>query len=303
MGFRVNKKINYTKKDKNTFRAIAIGASTTEEEGLDQNKIWTNLLIKKIELKKKDIYENFEMINMGVGGLRAIHHYFSLVRNLKLNPDLVIFLIGINDWNYHIMQRNRKFTFQYYEYNFDFKKSLIFELSRKIKKSLKKKLFKYNHISTTVDNKNFNYYEDLIIKNTRNKNKSTNIINFSPTYVYYEYEFWLNAIINTCKKNNINCIFVDQPSLYNIKTKTNLMKFLWMNPPFVNYKINFSDNINIANLYNEYLSKEIRKNNLNFCKISDKIYPDMINFIDDVHFTPVGSELVAKSIFNCMNNK
>ena len=57
-GNRVNKNIDYEKKEKNTYRIFAIGASTTELEGLDDKLIWTNLLVeklKKTEMFKKNI--------------------------------------------------------------------------------------------------------------------------------------------------------------------------------------------------------------------------------------------------------
>ena len=300
-GFRVNKKIDYKNKSDNSFRAIAIGASTTEEEGLDENKIWTNLLINKIKLHEQNKLDNYEIINMGVGGLRIIHHYFALKRNFKLKPDLVIFLTGINDWNYHVVHREKKFVFNYYEYNFDFKKSLIFKFITNVNKSLKKKLYKpKKEINKKVIEKN--KYEDLITKQTNFKKKIKKEINFRPNNVYYEYNYWLNTIIKFCKKNKVNCLFVDQPTLYKDSINLDLRENLWINPPFVDYKINFDDNVYIANFYNKFLKDKVEEHSLNFCKISDKIPANKENFIDDAHFTPEGSKLVAQNIFNCIKN-
>ena len=50
-GNRVNKKIDYLNKDKNTLRIFTVGASTTENEGLDDSLTWSNQLIKKLKIK------------------------------------------------------------------------------------------------------------------------------------------------------------------------------------------------------------------------------------------------------------
>ena len=73
-----------------------------------------------------------------------------------------------------------------------------------------------------------------------------------------------------------------------------------MNPPFKNYSLNFRDNINLARKYNDYLESLTNKNNQHFCKLSSYIKPIEYNFIDDAHFTPLGSEKVANYIFQCV---
>ena len=78
-GNRTNTKIDYKKKPSNTLRIVAIGGSTTMDGVTDDDKIWTNLLAKKLtSLTNKKI----EVINTGVPGLRAIHHYV-LAKKIK----------------------------------------------------------------------------------------------------------------------------------------------------------------------------------------------------------------------------
>ena len=73
-----------------------------------------------------------------------------------------------------------------------------------------------------------------------------------------------------------------------------------MNPPFEKYKIDLKSMINIKEIYNSYLKEELKKNNLVFCSLSSKVKPIFSNFIDDVHFSPNGSKLVAKTLFECV---
>ena len=119
-GNRVNKSINYKNKNNKTFRILAIGASTTEQEGLGDNYIWSNKLVRKLKENKIGNYDNYEIINFGIGGVRAIHNYFTIERNLNLEPDLVIFLLCINDWNNHIVNREINYIFPYIETYFNF---------------------------------------------------------------------------------------------------------------------------------------------------------------------------------------
>lgn len=83
-----------------TPRVVAIGASTTEQIHLDDKSTWTHLLQEQLESRLPSV--NVEVINTGVSGLRAEHHLETLEQVLDFEPDLVIFLIGINDWIRHV---------------------------------------------------------------------------------------------------------------------------------------------------------------------------------------------------------
>ena len=132
--FLVNKeKINYEVKNKNTLRIISIGGSTTAQPNVDDSKTWSNVVGEKISnLTNKEV----EVINTGVMGLRAKHHYLSLKRIKRYEPDLIVFLMGINDWTYHIVNREKEYLFQYFEIEYDYKKSILHEGFGNIKNSI-----------------------------------------------------------------------------------------------------------------------------------------------------------------------
>ena len=303
-GNRVNKKIDYKKKDQDTFRFFAIGASTTEEQGLDDNLIWSNNLINMIENDQNYFkFKSFEMINFGISGTRTKHHYFTLKRNKYLKPDLVIFLLGVNDWNNHIVNSKEQFLFKNIEIAYDFRSSILFEFANRILKKIYKTINEKKDVRkiTAYSKKINNPYKELVLKNINLKNNLKNSISLNIDKVSPRYSFWLYKIIDLCKKNEFKCLFVDQPSLYDItKFKTNKDK-VWMNPPFKNYKIKFEDMVKIKEIYNLYLEETISSEKLDFCKLSDKIEANDRFFIDDVHFTPKGSEIVAKTLLKCIN--
>ena len=131
-GHRVNKLIDYENKASDTLRILAIGASTTEEEGLGDNYIWSNNLINQIEENNYKNFKNYEMINLGLNGLRSIHHYLALKRNLNLKPNIVIFLLGVNDWNNHILHSEFNYFLPNIEINYNFQLSILNKISSKI---------------------------------------------------------------------------------------------------------------------------------------------------------------------------
>ncbi len=305
-GNRVNKKIDYSSKTDNTFRIFAIGASTTEEEGLDDSLIWSNRLIKRI--KKENLFDknDYEIVNFGIGGLRTIHHYFTLKKNLKLKPDLIVFLIGVNDWNYQITNIKENFLYSDFEITFDFRSSIIHKFVSKIYQQIEKRMIKINQsegemksVNKIIQN-NSNPYLDLIKRQTFKKENIQSFSKINIKKVSERYDYWLKKIVKVCNKKKLNCLFVDQPTLYYIASETNLNVDLWMNPPFKDYKISSTDMLTIANLFNSHLKRNTNNDNIKFCEISKKINSNKYFFLDDVHFTPRGSLNVANELYNCI---
>ena len=137
-GHRVNKLINYENKSSDTLRILAIGASTTEEEGLGDKYIWSNNLVNQIENVNYKNFKNYEIINFGLSGLRSVHHYLTLKRNLSLKPDIAIFLLGVNDWNFHILHSKFNYFLPDIEVNYNFQLSILNKISSKIFRIIKK---------------------------------------------------------------------------------------------------------------------------------------------------------------------
>ena len=303
-GHRVNKFIDYKNKAPDTLRILAIGASTTEEEGLGDDHIWSNNLIRKIENANYKNFKSYEIINFGLSGLRSIHHYLTLKRNLNLKPDIAIFLLGVNDWNFHILHHDFYYFLPTIEINYNYQLSILNKISSKIFRILKKP-FNEKITSSNKSVKEYNIknpYLDLILIQHEMKKNINKTINSSIIEVSEDYKIWLNKIVQICKKNNIQCIFADQPSVYDLTNLNNDKLLLWMNPPYADYKIDFNDMIRIKNVYNDFLKEFSVKNKIKFCKLSNKLKPVRENFIDDVHFTQKGSIEVANNLYDCIKN-
>ena len=294
-GFRTNKLINYKNKNKNTVRIFTIGASTTEQPDTDDNKTWSNLLGKKLE---EQIEKKIEVINSGVAGLRAEHHYITFKKIKKYKPDLVIFLTGINDWNYHIINSDKVYLISSYEIKYHFKKSILFKTFSNINKQINKKIgIKKNlkSIDPSTDP------EAYLLPQIDSVNKRTSIKNFKPSNVSQDYQYWMNLIIQECKKEDPTCIFLDQPTAYKKNISDRLIKRLWMTPPNKDYTLNFGNLIHISSLYNNWLKENITKNELNFCLLSDQIEANTTHLSDDCHFSENGSKKVADVLSSYIN--
>ena len=299
-GFRTNKKINYKNKEKNTFRIFTVGASTTEEGVTDDNKTWSSLLATKLDVLSN---KNVEVINTGMAGLRAEHHYFMLKRINEYKPDLVILLMGINDWNYHIVNSDKKYLIPIYEIKFNFKKSPLFNTFHNINKQIYRKL-----INKKKENKkNLNFVsaeldaEAYLLSQINSSNIREKVKSFKPQDVSENYKYWSNQIINECKKRDFICLFLDQPTAYKKNISTKLKKRLWMTPPNQNYTLVFDDLIFISSFYNNWLKKKIIDNKLNFLLLSDQIDASTEHLYDDCHFTENGSKKISDVLVQYIN--
>jgi len=299
-GYRTNKKIDYENKEKNTLRIFTIGGSTTEEGSTDDSKTWPNLSGYKLsKFTKKKI----EIINIGMAGLRAEHHFYSLKRIKKYEPDLIIFMTGINDWNRHIIIGEKKYLFANFEIKYDFKKSILFNTFKNINKQIRRKFFNkkeiqkdpVNFISAELDT------EAYLMPQIDSLNIRTTIKNFKPKSVSADYQYWMSLIMKECKKIDSVCLFLDQPSAYKKNITNKLLKRLWMTPPNQEYTLSLQDLILISSTYNNWIKEETRKNKLHFCLLSDKIKASTKYLSDDCHFTENGSTKVSEVLVNCIN--
>jgi len=292
-GYRTNKKIDYGNKNKNTLRIFTVGASTTEEEITDNDKTWSSLLGANLE-KLTD--KNIEVINAGLSGLRAEHHYIALKRIKKYKPDVVIFMIGINDWNNHIVYSDTKYFIPIYEIKYNFTKSILFKTFSNINKVIHRKIINKRSTGNGKIANNPNPVlntEAYLLPQINSLYKRKMIKKFRPRDVSESYQYWLNLIINKCKKKDPICLFLDQPTAYKKNISSKLKKRLWMTPPNQDYTLSLDDLISISTVYNSWLKQKVTDNKLNFCLLSNKIEANTSDLTDDCHFSENGSKKVS----------
>ena len=295
LGFRHSNNVNYDNSD--SFRVFTIGGSTTEEIYVDDKETWSALL-------QNHLYDaglkHAEVINTGVSGIRAEHHFETQRYVSKMYPDLLIFLVGANNWNRQIktvlspqkiIPRNNDSGW--------FPKlhsSLLFLAVRNLKKFILTR-YLFNGDEMKVKNDQGDYY--------RLQNDSLNRsikVSMKLESVDELYKKFMSMIVEDCKKSSYKCMLMTQPSAYQENISPELKKRLWMTPPNEDYTLYLNSLINISTLYNEWLLEFEKSEGIPVCDLSKEIKPSTKYFYDDVHFNEKGSVKVAAVVAGCVKS-
>lgn len=283
-GFRTTKHVNYKDKDKRVFRIFAIGGSTTEQIYLDDRSTWTHLLQEKLSnsFQEKEI----EVINTGVSGTRISHHYFMLKEIKQYNPDMVIFLVGFNDWNHHIV------THFYPPIDFTFDKTLLGRtIRRNYEAFVQYRLSSHNEMSQAQP-----IVEDVYKEKRGSLSRKTRKT-YKPETVPSYYKDYLLRIVSFCNQNDIKCVFLTQPTGYHEKASDEYKKSFWMTPAETKYTLDFESMVHISDLYNRFIMTFALSNGVHVIDLSTEIPGSFEYMYDDCHFNVDGANKVAEVIY------
>lgn len=298
MGFRVTKKVDYREKG-DAFRVFVMGGSTAEQPYLDNRKTWTHLLQERLERRYSG---SVEVINTGVSGTRSPHHLLTFRKAKKFQPDLAIFLLGANDWNWHISYENdagRPFQEHLYYGLFGdtfFVKNLF--LKHSLLGRLLTKMTRFRSIHKTKMEKRVEKGEYFTEQNDSLSRKE--VRPFRPLEVSREYKKYLSLILKECRHAGITCLWMTQPSGYQKEASETFKKRFWMTPPNRGYTIDFASMVYTAKLYNEYLSQFASENLSPICDLAAKLPADESVFFDDMHFNESGAQKVSDIVYGCV---
>jgi lysophospholipase L1-like esterase len=294
-GHRTNGPIDYRHKPPDVLRLVAIGASTTEEHNLDDHKTWTSLTAKALASATG---RKVEVINTALSGVRAEHNYRALLDAEAYAPDIVTFLMGINDWNQVVARQQwsplHRFLSRLSAMTFG--NSLLYrglkQLSGTIQLGLHQAGLGGGRMVLEDDGA---YTASSVDSLARPKT-----LPFHPTAVDADYARWVGRIFDECRSQHIFCLFMDQPTAYSASTPAKLRKRLWMTPPFADYTLSMDDMIHLSRLYNDWLAQAVKSSGLAFCPLADKIPATTDYLIDDCHFNENGAQRVAEIVSGCL---
>ena len=294
-GFRTTKNIDYQSNE--SFRIFAIGGSTTEQIYIDDHHTWTHLLQEHLSNSSK---QDIEVINTGASGLRAKQHLATLEKIIELHPDLVIFLLGINDWNRHIKDSLPDVTVPDEDSKDESYRS---ELS--LKNTLVGKFMAVALSAMTASSKQQQgptMMEDHGEFHTKKSNSLARdtVLPLRLEDVSEDYKQQLTKISAACHKNNIQCVFITQPHGYQMGATEEFKKGFWMTPPYQPYTLDFASMSAVANLYNTHLIKFAQKNNHPACDPAAELKPTNKNFYDDCHFNTSGARNMSVAVGHCL---
>lgn len=285
-GFRVNPRIDY--RAKHGLRICAIGGSTTEDILLDDESTWTHRVQGGIAKQGKSV----EIINTGVSGLRAANHLATLKVVAQLEPDLVIFLIGANDWAKQIKDR---FEHHFWKPVSLRDSALGMVLDGAVLSPMRRRITgrTWSDQAHVVDG-----LEALTRKEQVSLNRPVTHM-FRPTEVAADYAATLREISSLCKEKRLTCLFMTQPHAYSEATPADLRSRFWMTPPWATYTLDFESMVHIASLYNEFLKSFAAEEGHPLCDVAPGMEPSPEFFYDDLHFTDEGARRVASLVLPC----
>lgn len=281
-GFRVTRPVNY--EDAKPWRIFALGGSTTAQVFLDDHKTWTHLLQEKL---RQHYQAEVEVINTGVSGLRMRHHLATLKQILPYKPDMVLFLVGVNDWNWHIretfggnLERQRRRWF--------FSTTML------------GKIFNMVYVQVEADTETVRPEYGASLTRQRGSLQRTTQYHFMPTQVYPEYAKALQQASALCRKAAVECIFVTQPSGYQPGASEAFKAGFWATPSEQEYTLDFDSLRYIAGFYNTSLMDFATTHQHPYCDLAARIAPSYEYFYDDCHFNEHGATVVAEVLFTCL---
>lgn len=297
LGFRTTTSVDYRRKPEGTFRVFAIGGSTTEQIYLDDRKTWTHLLQQGLA---QAMGRRVEVINTGVSGLRAVHHLATLRHILPYQPDLVVIMVGINDWNQQILDvmEDRGHGFSQWWKALSYPETVLVFLSRQIhffRDHDQVPVDKAAELTQVVEYKG-EYYSRQNDSLKRKPHRSfPGSIQVSP-----EYGKAIADLVRVCAQEKLRCVFLNQPTAYDPKIEPALQHRLWMTPPGAGFSLSLDEMTRFADAYNEHLVAAIRKTAGEVCDVAKILPPDSRYFYDDCHYNEGGATALAAAIEACL---
>lgn len=242
------------------YSIITVGGSTTECSLLDDTKTWSYKLNDLLSNKIDSIWVN----NAGIDGCSTFGHQVLLDEHIfKLKPNMIIFLVGVNEIHVASSQSGDNFLQNTKEYRF-----------RKFAQKSELFSFLWNFYRQSVSKKRN-------IGHSNNKNpsdlskKEIEIKNRFYLNDQKKYRQRLNNIVEECLNQNIKPVLVTQP-IYNL-TDYHPYSFV--------------------RLYNQTTITIAQENDIEVIDLASKLDDNPDYYYDSMHYTNNGAERIAEIIY------
>jgi len=267
LGFRGEEKPKST-----SYSIITVGGSTTECSMLDDEKTWTAVLGKKLKELKSDIWIN----NAGLDGATTYGHNILMDDYiLKLKPDMVLFLIGVNDRGKSDFSKEDAILIDRRESIIKkiIKKSEVANLSNNLYMMYKTHQVNIGHKAgskTLRDTKNDEYIVDTVfLKKIKTEHQKS----------LDAYRGRVDKLAKKSISKGIKPVFITQPLIYG------------------------GEGWAIMELYNEEVRKYCLQNNLLCIDLANLLPKKAVYYYDEIHYTNKGAEEVGRIIYENLKNQ
>ena len=271
---------------------VTVGGSTTECFDLAEDKTWPHDLGVNLQHNFKPLWLN----NAGLSGNSTFGHYILMQDYLvKLQPKVVIFLVGINDVG---LKSERDFDERIHEINF---RSLERFLATAAVRS---------ELATAALNLYRFYFPKSVMINNQNDPQETDFTKLPPFTVspaaqaaiikdhhdHYlgPYRKRLEKLLTICREHNIVPVLLTQPVLYGNSfdptTGVNL------GHRFVAKDMDGATGWQVLELYNDVTRQVGREQGVPVIDLAREMPKDSRYYYDLMHFTNAGADKLANLI-------
>ena len=272
----------------NYLTVITIGGSTTHCYYNSDDKTWPS----RLEDKTDDYFYRVWLNNAGLSGHSTYGHIVLLKDHISfIKPKMALFLIGLND-----VGREKEDTFDLFDEESQdavanikriLYKSELFSLLLNIARKIAANKINLRH-DITMDIKqlsSFDITEDEIEVMVENHRRQ-----YLPGYKHR-----IERIIDMCKENDIEPIFITQPVLYgrgnDELTNVDLERIK------VREGLNGLAAWKVLEAYNNATIETESKNGCFFIDLAENMPKNSEYYYELIHFTDYGNEKVASIIF------
>lgn len=284
-GFRTGHRvIRYD--DQTPYRIFAIGASTTEQAYLDDARTWTWLLEANLSAL---LSRPVEVINTGVAGLRMVHHLATQEHVEDLNPDLLLWLVGINDWNRQVTR--------HFDADPRFAKSLRSRLRDRFQRSV---AFTFYQIYIALPQKSTLTVRDAHFTAMTDRAKRPDVVRYLPAAVSEDFAQAMARLAQRCHQAFYRCMLMTQPNAYALDAPTSERRYFRLTPPGRSYTLDLESLVHIARLYNDFVRNLAAKEKLPLCDLEAVVPKGTEAFYDEAHFNTNGARIVADALTACI---
>lgn len=283
-GYRTLHPVDYAHKTKK--RIFAIGGSTTEEIYVGNDKTWTGLL--------ESHFPDYEVINTGTSGLQSKHHIETFWAIERYQPDVLIFLVGVNDWNWQIRRHFNPPSVPDIANRNALRMTMLGSILRAIYDDPKG----FFNGSRGLSGKTVEIKDPLPKRSSANRPETRE---FKPTQVAEHFETSMREIADRCHSKKLRCLWLTQPNGYRKNISAEYRSSMWMTPPDeTTYNVSIESLEYLAGLYNDTLKKIGAEKSIAVCDIASQLEPGFRYFYDDIHFNPTGSARVSELVAECL---
>ncbi|MHB9073736.1 MAG: SGNH/GDSL hydrolase family protein [Desulfobaccales bacterium] len=271
---------------------ITVGGSTTECFDLAEDKTWPYDLGAKL----KPDFSHLWLNNAGLSGNSTFGHYILMQDYLvKLQPKVVLFLVGINDVG---LQSERDFDERIHEINF-----------RSLERFLASAAV-HSELATAALNLYRFYFPKSVMINNQNDPQETDFKKLLPFTVSPEaqaaiikdhqdhyvgpYRQRLEKLIAICREHNIIPVLLTQPVLYgnNVDSTTGVD----LGHKFVAKDMDGATGWQVLELYNDVTRQVGRDQDVLVIDLARDMPKDSRYYFDLMHYTNVGADKLADLI-------